>query len=52
MEISAVNTKSVRIPSAIDATLVFDFSNVKMTAAATREDAIDTVVMNGVNDLR
>jgi hypothetical protein len=51
-EISAVSTESVRIPNKTDATLAFDFSNDRITAATTKEDAIETVVMNGVNALR
>jgi hypothetical protein len=51
-EISAINTESVRIPHKTDATLAFDFSNDTITAATTKEDANETMVMNGVNALR
>jgi hypothetical protein len=51
-EISAVNTEKVRIPNKTDATLTLDFSNDKITAATTKEDANETMVMNGVNALR
>jgi len=32
--------------------LGFDFSNDKIAAAAMKEDAIEAIVMKGVNDLR
>ena len=51
-EISAVNTERVRIPNKTDATLTLDFSNDKITAATTKEDANETMVMNGVNALK
>lgn len=50
--ISAVNAESVRIPNMTDLALAFDFSNDKITAATRKEDAIETLVMNGVNVLR
>jgi hypothetical protein len=50
--ISVVNTESVTIPNKTDATLAFDFSNDTITAATTKDDASETVVMNGVTALR
>ena len=50
--ISAAKTVSVKTPNKIDMRLGFDFSNDKIAAAAMKEDAIEAIVMKGVNDLR
>jgi len=50
--ISPAKTESVKTPNKIDMRLGLDFSNDKITAAAMNEDAIEAIVMKGVNDLR
>ena len=49
---STPNTKSVIMPSKADTRLGLDFSNDKITAADMKEDAIEAIVMKGVNALR
>jgi hypothetical protein len=46
------NTESVKTPNKTDVLVDLDFSNDKITAVATKEDAIEALVMNGVKDLR
>jgi hypothetical protein len=50
--ISPTNTASVKAPNRTDVPVGFDFSNDRITAVATKEDAIEALVMNGVSDLR
>jgi len=51
-ETCAMNTASVKIPNETDVRLALDFSNDTITTATTKEDANETIVMNGVNALR
>jgi len=50
--ISVAKTESVRIPNGTDRRPGLDFSNDKITEAAMNEDAIEAIVMKGVNNLR
>lgn len=50
--ISVTKTESVNIPNGTVMRPGFDFSNDKITAAAMKHDAIEAIVMKGVNDLR
>jgi len=50
--ISATKTESVKTEKEIDTRLGFDFSNDKIAVADMKQDAIEAIVIKGVNDLR
>ena len=50
--ISATKTESVKTEKKIDTRLGFDFSNDKIAVADMKQDAIEAIVIKGVNDLR